>query len=83
MAKEPGDAPEKAGVTSLSQKMDSSRHDFEPHPGSSKTAGASGREEGELNALESQLGEPSESKQKSLGRMKRPQDVDPSPENEG
>ena len=82
MAKEPGDAPNKAGVRSLSQKMDNARHDFEQHPGSSKTAGAHGREDGELNALESNLGEPSESKQNALGRMKSPQEGDTSRERE-
>lgn len=80
MAKEPGDAPDKAGVRSLSQKMDSSRHDFEQHPASGKRAGAFGREEGELNALESDLGEPSTSKQRSLERMKGPQQKDASRE---
>jgi hypothetical protein len=74
MAKQPPDAPNKAGVHSFAEKEDTTRHGFDPHPGSSKAGGASGREEGELNALESNLGEPSESRQKSLGRMKSPQE---------
>ena len=78
MAKLPPDAPDKAGVESFSKKEDGTRHGFDPHPGSSKTAGAHGREDGELNALESNVGEPSESKQKSLDRMKTPQDADAS-----
>jgi hypothetical protein len=79
MAKQPPDAPDKAGVESFSKKEDSTRHGFDPQPASGKAGGASGREEGELNALESNLGEPSESKQKSLGRMKSPR-RDPSEE---
>ena len=70
MAKQPPDAPNKAGVESFSKKEDGTRHGFDPDPASTKTAGAYGREDGELNALESNVGEPSESKQKSLGRMK-------------
>ena len=80
MAKRPPDAPKKAGVESFSKKEDSTRHGFDPDPASSKIAGAYGREEGELNALESDVGEPSESKQKSLGRMNRPQEEDASRE---
>lgn len=78
MAKTPPDAPNKAGVESFSKKEDSTRHGFDPDPASSKTAGAHGREDGELNALESDVGEPSESKQKSLDRMKGPQGTDTS-----
>jgi hypothetical protein len=34
----------KAGVRSLGQKLDNTRHGFDEHPGSRKTAGAFGRE---------------------------------------
>ena len=44
------------------------------HPLGRQTTGA------QLNALESNVGEPSESKQKSLGRMNRPQEEDASRE---
>jgi len=82
MAKQPPDAPDKAGVESFAKKEDSTRHGFDPDPASSKTAGAYGREEGELNALESDVGEPSESKQKALGRMKTSREEDASRESE-
>ena len=35
----------KAGMRSLGQKLDNSRHGFDEHPGSKKTAGAFGREQ--------------------------------------
>jgi hypothetical protein len=45
MTKKTGELPGKAGVKSLSQKLQNSRHAFEPHPGASKTPGAFGRED--------------------------------------
>jgi hypothetical protein len=80
MAKQPPDAPNKAGVESFSKKEDGTRHGFDPDPASSKAGGAHGREEGELNALESNVGEPSESKQKALGRMNTSREGDASRE---
>ena len=38
----------KAGVRSLGQKLENSRHGFDEHPGSRKTAGAFGREPEEI-----------------------------------
>ena len=38
----------KRGVRSLSQKLDNTRHGFDEHPGSRKTAGAFGREPEEV-----------------------------------
>jgi hypothetical protein len=35
----------KAGVRSLGKKLEGTRHGFDEHPGSRKTAGAFGREE--------------------------------------
>lgn len=34
----------KAGMRSLGQKLDNTRHGFDEHPGSRKTAGAFGKE---------------------------------------
>jgi hypothetical protein len=44
MNKKTGELPGKAGVKSLSKKLDNSRHGFEQHPGASKTPGAFGKE---------------------------------------
>ena len=60
----------KAGVKSLAKKMDNSRHGFDEHPASSKTAGAFGREEGS-GAEESAPGSTRPAKQEPLGRMKK------------
>jgi hypothetical protein len=45
MTKKTGELPAKAGVKSLSKKLQNSRHGFEQHPGASKTPGAFGRED--------------------------------------
>lgn len=74
MKKKPGDAPDKAGVRSLSKKLDTARHDFEPHPASNKTAGAFAKENRNEKAIrghESASGATKEGKTKPLGRMKR------------
>jgi hypothetical protein len=44
MNKKTGELPGKAGVKSLSKKLENTRHGFEQHPGASKTAGAFGKE---------------------------------------
>ena len=44
MANKTGELPGKAGVKSLSKKLENSRHGFEQHPGASKTPGAFGKE---------------------------------------
>jgi hypothetical protein len=44
MARKTGELPAKAGVKSLSKKLDNTRHGFEQHPGASKTPGAFGKE---------------------------------------
>jgi hypothetical protein len=45
MAKKTGELPGKAGVKSLSKKLENSRYGFEQHPGASKIQGAFGRED--------------------------------------
>ena len=69
MARKTGELPGKAGVKSLSRKLDNSRHGYDQHPGTSKTAGAFGKEE-KMRAHEP-TGSTREAKTKSLGRMKR------------
>ena len=59
----------KAGVRSLGKKLENSRHGFDEHPGSRKTAGAFGREE--MRGAEQGPGSPGRGKQGSLTRMKR------------
>ncbi len=71
MARKTGELPGKAGVKSLSRKLDNSRHGYDRHPGASKTAGAFGKEE-QIKAHESASGSTREAKTKSLERMKRP-----------
>ena len=66
-----GQLTSKTGVKSLAKKMDSSRHAFERHPASSKTAGAFGHEERVRNAHESSSGTTRRSKVSSLDRMKQ------------
>jgi hypothetical protein len=70
MARKTGELPGKAGVKSLSRKLDNSRHGYDQHPGTSKTAGAFGKEE-KMRAHEAPTGSTREAKTKSLGRMKR------------
>ena len=45
MAKKTGELPGKAGVKSLSKKLQKSRHGFEQQPAASKTLGAFGKED--------------------------------------
>lgn len=71
MARKTGELPGKAGVKSLSRKLDNSRHGYDQHPGASKTAGAFGKEE-QIKGHESASGSTREAKTKSLERMKRP-----------
>ena len=59
----------KAGVRSLGKKLENSRHGFDEHPGSRKTAGAFGREE--VRGSEQGPGSQGRGKQDSLTRMKR------------
>ena len=62
----------KAGVRSLAKKLDNTRHGFEEHPASRKTAGAFGHEERVRGvAHESSRGTTHKGKLASLGRMKK------------
>ena len=70
MARKTGELPGKAGVKSLSRKLDNSRHGYNQHPATSKTAGAFGKEE-QMRAHESATGSTRDAKTKSLARMKR------------
>ena len=68
MARKTGELPAKAGVKSLSKKLDNSRHGYDRHPGTSKTAGAFGKDE-QMRAHESATGSTRDAKTKSHGRM--------------
>ena len=70
MARKTEEIPGKAGVKSLSKKLDTSRHGFDEHPGSSKTAGAFGKEERGPRAHESGSGSTRKAKTDALDRMK-------------
>jgi hypothetical protein len=62
----------KAGVKSTAKKMENSRHGFDEHPASRKTAGAFGEEERkEGHETESARGSTRPAKTESLGRMKK------------
>lgn len=61
----------KAGMRSLGKKLQNSRYGFNEHPGSSKTAGAFGREEMRGAGDESSPGSTRPSKSASLTKMKR------------
>jgi hypothetical protein len=62
----------KAGLRSLGKKMENSRHGFDEHPASRKTAGAFGHEEKMRgSARESSTGTTRESKIRALGKMKK------------
>ncbi len=63
-----GQLTSKTGVKSLSKKMDSSRHGFDRHPASHKTAGAFGREERGATT-DSTSGTTRRSKKEALARM--------------
>jgi hypothetical protein len=65
-----GQVTSKTGVKSLSKKMDSSRHGFDRHPASHKTAGAFGREEARGAATDSTSGTTRRSKREALARMR-------------
>jgi hypothetical protein len=67
-----GQLTSKAGVKSLSKKMDSSRHRFDSHPASHKTAGAFGREEIRGAVTDSTSGTTRRNKRAALERMRRP-----------
>jgi hypothetical protein len=74
MAKKTGELPSKAGVKSLSKKLDSSRHGFDEHPHVRKNAGAFGadaRNEERMRNHASGSGSTRESKTQALGRMRR------------
>jgi hypothetical protein len=45
MTNKTGELPGKAGVKSLSKKLQNTRHGFEQHPGASKIPGAFGKED--------------------------------------
>lgn len=64
-----GQVTSKTGVKSLSKKMGGSRHAFEHHPASKRTAGAFGREERARGAAPS-TGTTRKSKIASLDRIK-------------
>ena len=69
MKRKTGELPAKAGVRSLSKKLDNSRHGFEEHPGVSKTPGAFGKED-QMRAHASSSGTTRRAKTRTLGRMK-------------
>lgn len=74
MAKKTGEQPSKAGVRSLSKKLDSSRHGFDEHPHVRKNAGAFGadaRNEERMRNHESASGSTRKSKTEALRRMRR------------
>jgi len=70
MARKTDEVPGKAGVRSLSKKLSTGRYGFDEHPGSSKTAGAFGKEEHEPRAHESASGSTRKSKTDALDRLK-------------
>ena len=61
----------KSGVKSLAKKMANTRHGFDEHPASRKTAGAFGYEEKIHGSRESARGSTRAPKAASLGKMKR------------
>ena len=74
MARKTGDLPSKAGVKSLSKKLDTSRHGFGEHPHTRKDAGAFGADEQNEERMgnhESATGSTRESKTEVLGKMKK------------
>ena len=74
MARKTGDLPSKAGVKSLSKKLDTSRHGFAEHPHTRKNAGAfagdAGNEEKMKNHASS-TGSTRDAKSRSLEKMKK------------
>lgn len=66
--------PSKAGVKSLSKKLDTSRHGFGEHPHTRKNAGAFAKDEVNEERMtnhESSTGTTREAKTDALGRMKK------------
>jgi len=62
----------KTGVKSTAKKLENSRHGFDEHPASRKTAGAFGHEERvEGRSTESARGSTRPAKSESLDKMKR------------
>ena len=61
----------KSGVKSTAKKLENSRHGFNEHPASRKTAGAFGYEEKSPSSRESARGSTRAPKAASLGKMKR------------
>ena len=67
----------KAGVKSLAKKLENTRHGFDEHPGSRKTAGAFGHEDRERGAAHvSTTGTTHKGKLASLGRMRKGPEID-------
>ena len=74
MARKTGDLPSKAGVKSLSQKLDTSRHAFDEHPHTRKNAGAFAgdvRNEEKMTNHASSSGSTRQAKTRSLAKMKK------------
>jgi len=61
----------KSGVKSTAKKMANSRHGYDEHPASRKTAGAFGQEERIHGSSESSRGSTRAPKTASLGKMKK------------
>ena len=74
MARKTGDLPTKAGMKSLSKKLDTSRHGFGEHPHTRKNAGAFAKDavnEERMRNHESATGSTRDAKTRSLGKMKK------------
>ena len=74
MARKTGDLPSKAGVKSLSKKLDTSRHGFGEHPHTRKNAGAFGADavnEERMKNVDSARGTTRPAKTRTLGKMKK------------
>jgi hypothetical protein len=71
MARRTGEITSKAGVASTSKKLATSRHGFDQHPASRKTAGAFAHEEKVRGQRESSRGSTRSSKTQPLSRMKK------------
>lgn len=71
MARRAAEITSKAGVASTSKKMATSRHGFEEHPASRKSAGAFAHEEQVRGQRESSRGSTRPSKTQPLSRMKK------------
>ena len=74
MARKTGDLPSKAGVKSLSKKLDNSPHGYGEHPHTRKNAGAfagDAQNEERMKNHESATGSTREAKTRALGKMKK------------